>query len=60
MKILVTGVKGQLDHDVANGLAERGIEAVGVDIEGIDITDAASRRRCASDPYESNRKQSAV
>lgn len=42
MKILVTGVKGQLGHDVVNELAGRGIEAVGVDIEEMDITDAGS------------------
>jgi len=41
MKVLVTGVKGQLGHDVVNELAERGIEAVGVDIREMDITDAA-------------------
>ena len=32
MKILVTGVSGQLGHDVMNELAGRGIEAVGSDI----------------------------
>ena len=42
MKILVTGVRGQLGYDVVNELERRGIEAVGVDIEEMDITDAAS------------------
>lgn len=42
MKVLVTGVKGQLGHDVVNELKKRGIEAVGVDIQEMDITDAAS------------------
>lgn len=42
MKILVTGVKGQLGYDVVNELTKRGIEAVGVDIEEMDITDAVS------------------
>ncbi len=42
MKVLVTGVKGQLGFDVVNNLTERGMEAVGVDIEEMDITDAAS------------------
>lgn len=42
MKILVTGVRGQLGHDVMRELAGRGIEAVGVDIDEMDITDAAS------------------
>ena len=32
MKVFVTGVGGQLGHDVVNALAERGIEAVGSDI----------------------------
>ncbi len=42
MKILVTGVKGQLGHDVVNELTKRDIEAVGVDIEEMDITDPVS------------------
>lgn len=42
MKILVTGVKGQLGHDVVEELEKRGIEAVGVDIGEMDITDGAS------------------
>ena len=42
MKILVTGVKGQLGYDVVKELEKRGMEAVGVDIEEMDITDAAS------------------
>ncbi len=32
MKVLVTGVAGQLGHDVMNELAERGIEGIGSDI----------------------------
>ena len=42
MKVLVTGVKGQLGYDCMNELTGRGHEAVGVDIEEMDITDAAS------------------
>ncbi|MDE7400774.1 MAG: NAD(P)-dependent oxidoreductase, partial [Clostridia bacterium] len=42
MKVLVTGVKGQLGYDVVNELEKRGHKAVGVDIEDMDITDAAS------------------
>lgn len=42
MKVLVTGVKGQLGFDVVNELKEKNIEAVGVDIEEMDITDKAS------------------
>ena len=42
MKVLVTGVKGQLGYDVVNELEKRDIEAVGVDIDEMDITDAES------------------
>jgi len=42
MKVLVTGVKGQLGHDVVNELEKRGHTAVGVDIKEMDITDFAS------------------
>lgn len=41
MKVLVTGVKGQLGFDVVNELKKRGHESVGVDIEDMDITDEA-------------------
>ena len=33
MKVFVTGVAGQLGHDVMNGLAERGYEGIGSDIK---------------------------
>ncbi len=42
MKILVTGVRGQLGHDVVEELTRRGIDAVGVDIEEMDVTDKDS------------------
>ena len=45
MKVLVTGVKGQLGHDVVNELEKRGHTAIGVDIDEMDITDAASVER---------------
>lgn len=45
MKALVTGVKGQLGFDVVNELKNRGHEAVGVDIEEMDITDPESVSR---------------
>ena len=38
MRVLVTGAKGQLGHDVVNELEKRGLEAVGVDVEEMDIT----------------------
>ena len=45
MKVLVTGVKGQLGHDVMNELAGRGIEGFGVDVEEMDITDKEACER---------------
>lgn len=45
MKVLVTGVKGQLGHDVTAELTKRGHEPVGVDIDEMDITDAGSVNR---------------
>ena len=32
MKVLVTGVAGQLGHDVMNELAKRGYDGIGTDI----------------------------
>mgnify|MGYP002797485383 FL=1 len=45
MKILVTGVNGQLGYDVMNELAKRGIEGVGTDVDNMDVTDAAACER---------------
>lgn len=45
MKILITGSKGQLGHDLMNELEKRGIEYIGVDVEEMDITDADACRR---------------
>ena len=45
MKVLVTGVKGQLGYDVVNELTKRGHESVGVDIDEMDITDGEACRR---------------
>lgn len=45
MRVLVTGVRGQLGHDVMNELAKRGYEGIGVDVAEMDITDAAAVRR---------------
>ena len=47
MKVLVTGVGGQLGHDVMNELKKRGIDAIGTDVQGsrdltLDITNAAA------------------
>ncbi|MEG2544701.1 MAG: dTDP-4-dehydrorhamnose reductase, partial [Longicatena sp.] len=40
MKLLVTGVKGQLGYDVVNEAYKRGIQVAGVDIDEMDITNA--------------------
>ncbi len=45
MTILVTGVKGQLGHDVQIELEKRGHAVVAVDIEEMDITDPAAVER---------------
>ena len=45
MKVFVTGVYGQLGHDVMNELAKRGLEGIGVDVEEMDITDAEACER---------------
>lgn len=42
MKVLVTGIRGQLGHDVVNELEMRGIEAVGVSIREMKFEDAAN------------------
>ena len=55
MKVFVTGVAGQLGHDVVNELQKRGHEAVGSDLlpaEGrvaLDITDGDSVKRAIID-----------
>lgn len=38
MKVLVTGVNGQLGYDVIKSLKSRGIECIGADIDDFDIT----------------------
>lgn len=42
MRVLVTGVKGQLGYDVVNELNKRNHEAIGVDVEEMDVTDEAA------------------
>ena len=49
MRVLVTGVKGQLGFDVMNELAKRGHTGVGVDIEEMDITDPAACEQVITD-----------
>jgi len=45
MKVLVTGVKGQLGFDVVQDLNSRGIETVGVDVDEMDITNGQEVKR---------------
>ena len=45
MKVLVTGVKGQLGYDVCKVLAQRGIEHIGTDLVDFDITDQTATHR---------------
>lgn len=45
MKLLITGVKGQLGYDIIRECEARGIAAVGVDIDEMDITDEQACRR---------------
>lgn len=45
MKVLVTGVKGQLGFDVVNELKKRNHDPIGVDIDEMDITDKAAVNR---------------
>ncbi len=40
MKVLVTGVKGQLGFDIVQECQRRNIEAISVDVEEMDITDS--------------------
>ena len=42
MRVLVTGAEGQLGSDIVDELKSRGMEAVGVDIGEMDVTDAQS------------------
>lgn len=50
MKVFVTGVNGQLGYDVMRELEKRGYnDAVGVDIEEMDITDSESVDRVITD-----------
>ena len=52
MKVLVTGVKGQLGYDIVNECQKRNIEAVGVDVEEMDITDAKQVETVITSEYD--------
>ena len=51
MRILVTGVKGQLGHDVVAEMEKRGLTAVGVDVEEMDITDREACERVITEAH---------
>ena len=49
MKVLVTGVKGQLGYSVVQELEKRNHQAIGVDINDMDITDADQTKKVIMD-----------
>ncbi|WP_418752030.1 dTDP-4-dehydrorhamnose reductase [Frisingicoccus sp.] len=49
MKILVTGVKGQLGYDVIHEGESRGFEMFGTDVDNMDITDAEQVKQVIED-----------
>lgn len=51
MRVLVTGVKGQLGYDVMLELAKRGYEGVGVDVDEMDITDPEAVERVIKEAH---------
>lgn len=46
MKVLVTGVNGQLGYDVVKELEKRGYQAIGVDREQMDLTSTQQIKEC--------------
>lgn len=49
MRVLVTGAKGQLGTDLMNELKKQGLEGIGVDVQEMDITDAAICQKVISE-----------
>jgi len=49
MKILVTGIKGQLGYDVLREIEKRRHDAIGVDVEEMDITDGSAVKKVIGD-----------
>ena len=45
MRVLVTGAKGQLGSDLIAELTNRNIDACGIDIDDLDITDAKATKQ---------------
>ncbi len=46
MKVLVTGVNGQLGYDIVKELEKRGHQAVGVDRKEMDLTSTEQIKEC--------------
>ena len=46
MKVLVTGVNGQLGYDVVKELEKRGHQAIGVDRKEMDLTSTQQIKEC--------------
>ena len=49
MRVLVTGVKGQLGYDVVNELKKRNHEVIGVDVDEMDVTNESVVKRVIGD-----------
>ena len=55
MRVVVTGVRGQLGYDVVGELESRGHEAIGIDVSELDITDGK-----AADAFFENTRPDAL
>ena len=44
MRVLVTGAKGQLGSDLIAELTNRNIDAIGIDIDDLNITDSKATK----------------
>lgn len=55
MRVVVTGVRGQLGYDVVGELEARGHEAIGIDVSELDITDGK-----AADAFFENTRPDAL
>lgn len=60
MRILVTGAKGQLGSDLVKELEKRGIEAIGVDMQEMDITSASQCREIIEKEHNSSALEAVI
>ena len=51
MKVLVTGVNGQLGYDIVKELEKRGHQAVGVDRKEMDLTSTEQIQECIENQH---------